>query len=57
MLYEIMSLRKRVKSKTKQLCCWDEFSDYVKYGIQKPSVSTQVIRSRTDKKDIAKRTE
>lgn len=50
MLYEIMSPRRHVKSKTKQLCCGDEFLDYVKYGIQKPLVSTKAIAVERIKK-------
>jgi len=44
--------RKCEKSKIKQLCCGDEFSDYVKAGISKQLSSTGVLAGEQIKQGI-----
>lgn len=41
-----------VKSKIKQLCCGNEFSDYVKADIPEQSASTKVLAGKQVKKGI-----
>ena len=48
----MMIPRRHIKSKTKQLCCWDEFSDYLKTDIQKPLASTKVLKVEGAKKSV-----
>jgi len=45
-----MVSRKHAKSKIKQLCCGDEFSDYDKAGVAKPLYSTQFLAAEKNKK-------
>jgi hypothetical protein len=52
-----MVLKKHLRSKIKQLCCEDEFSDYVKTEISKPLSLTQVLVAEQVKRDIGDRTE
>ncbi len=52
-----ITLRKCVKSKIKQLCCGDEFSDYIETEIPKLLVSTQALAVEQSRKDTGERIE
>lgn len=49
--------RKHVKNKTKQLCCGDEFSEYVKAEVSKPLASARVLVVEQIKRNIDDRIE
>lgn len=49
--------RKHAKSKIKQLCCGDEFSDYEKVRVAKPLYSTQFLAAEKIKRDVRDRIE
>jgi hypothetical protein len=49
--------RKHARSKIKQLCCGDEFSDYEKIGVSKPLDSAQILAAEKIKRDIRDRIE
>ncbi|MDM7918242.1 MAG: hypothetical protein QUS12_03650 [Methanosarcina sp.] len=42
-----------MKSKIKQLCCGEEFSDYAKSGTSKPLPSTQALAVGQIKRDAS----
>lgn len=52
-LCEMMIPRKRLKSKTKQVCCADEFSEYIKADIPKSLALTRVLAVEQTKKASA----